>query len=136
MLPPPCLVALPVLTDQDPEPHAGATVTFLAILSQLQHAFSQFIVRCPMPWGRGSKGRRRLARHRAILRRNHYPGSIHSLLIASLLVITIAAGPRLTLCSYGCPGGAADDRTEYSTAATIESSTQDCAGSATDDRSA
>ena len=109
MLPPPSLAALSIFTNEDSEPHAGATIALLATRSQLQHVLAQFIVRCPMPRGRGSVGCGRLACHRAIFRRNHDPGSIPALLIASVLVIMIATRPRLTLCSNGCPGGAADD---------------------------
>src|SRR5262249_19221387 len=134
--PPPSLAALPIFTDKDSEPHAGATIALLATRSQLQHVLAQFIARCPMARWRRNGNRGRLFRHRAIFRRNQNPGSIPALLIASVLVIMIAPRPRLTLCSNGCPGGAADNRAEHSTAAAIECSAQDCPGSTTDDRSA
>jgi len=48
------------------------------------------------------------------LRRNHNPPSVGPLLVATLLIITVAAGPRLALCSYGSARRSADDRTDCS----------------------
>ena len=40
MITPPSRAALPVFTDDDSKPHAGATVAVLAALAQLQHAIT------------------------------------------------------------------------------------------------
>ena len=107
MITPPSSAALPVFTDDDFEPHAGATIAVLAALAQLQHAITQFVAHYSSPWWRGNLDRRR-SRRRAILRRNGDP-SVATLLIASLLVVTVAARPGLALRSNGSAGDPADD---------------------------
>jgi hypothetical protein len=108
MITPPTRAALPVFTDEDSKPHAGATIAVLAALAQLQHAITQFVAHYPRRWWWRNRDRRR-SRRRAILRRNCDPRSVATLLIASLLVVTIAARPRLALRSNGSAGDPADD---------------------------
>ena len=107
MITPPTRAALPVFTEEDSKPHAGATIAVLAALAQLQHAITQFVAYYSSPWWRGNLDRRR-SRRRAILRRNGDP-SVATLLIASLLVVTVAARPGLALRSNGSAGDPADD---------------------------
>jgi hypothetical protein len=105
MFTPPCRAALPVFTDKYSKPHAGATVAVLAAFTQQQHSIPQFVTHYPRRWRRGNRDRRR-SRGRAILRRNGDPRPVSTLLIASLLVVTVAAWPRLALrsnCSAGDP---------------------------------
>jgi hypothetical protein len=49
---PPSRAALPIFTDDDSKPHAGATLAILATLTQIQHAIAQFVACYPSPWGR------------------------------------------------------------------------------------
>ena len=53
MITPPTRAALPVFTDEDSKPHAGATIAVLAALAQLQHAITQFVAHYSSPWWRG-----------------------------------------------------------------------------------
>ena len=53
MFTPPSRAALPVFTDDDSKPHAGATVAVLAALAKLQHAITQFVAYYASPWWRG-----------------------------------------------------------------------------------
>jgi hypothetical protein len=118
MLTPPRCAALSILTYNDPKPHTGATVTLIASLAQFQHAIAQFIT----PYST----RRRRSRHRsggccpAILRRNHNPRSVITLLVAGLLVVTVTARPRLALRSNGSPSRAADNRPDGRSASAIQ----------------
>src|SRR3989442_4272245 len=112
MLTPPSRAALPIFTDEDSKPHAGATVAVFAALTQFQHPILQFVPYYPTPWGRRSNLDRGRSPRRAILRRNHDPRSVSALLIATLLVVTVAARPRLALRSNGSAGGPADDRAD------------------------
>ncbi len=64
-------------------------------------------------WGNRDRG---CSRRRAILRRNHDPSTIGPRLVTTLLVITVAARPRLALRSDGSASGPADDRADRSPA--------------------
>jgi hypothetical protein len=116
MLTPPSRAALPIFTDENSKPHAGATVAVFAALTQFQHPILQFVAYNPAPWWRRSNLDRGRSPWRAILRRNHDPRSVATLLVASLLVVTVAARPRLALRSDGSAGGSADDRADCSPA--------------------
>ena len=123
MLTPPGRAALPIFADDDSKPYAGATVAVLATLAQLQHAVAQFVAYYPSPWWRlwGDRNRR-CSRRRAILRRHHDPCSIAALLVASLLVVTVAAWTRLALRSNGSASGSAHDRSECGPAPAVQCS--------------
>jgi hypothetical protein len=120
VLTPPSRATLSILADDDPKPHAGATVTPIAALAQLQHPLAQFVA--AMPGWRSSRDRSRSCGP-AIFRRNHNPRSIFTLLVASLLVITVTAGPCLALGSDGGPSRAADYRANCSPAPAVQCST-------------
>src|SRR5262245_47008776 len=121
MFTPPGRAALAVFTDNDTKPHAGTTVAVLATLAQLQHAFAQFVAPYPSRrWWRRSRGRNRRG---AILRSNHDPPSVATLLVATLLVITVAAWPRLPLHSNGSARGPANDGADRSPAPAAQRST-------------
>jgi hypothetical protein len=92
------------------------TVAVLATLAQLQHALTQFVARYPCAWRRRSSRDRGCGCSGAILRRYHDPRSVATFLVASLLVVTIAAGPRLALRSNGSTGGTSDNRADCSPA--------------------
>jgi hypothetical protein len=129
----PSRAALPIFTDEDSKPHAGATVAVFAALTQFQHPILQFVADYPTPWWRRSNLDRGRSRWGAILRRNHDPRSVATLLIATLLVVTVAARPRLALRSNGSASGPADDRADCSPAPAAHRSTQDCPGSTAED---
>ena len=74
MFTPPSRAALPIFTDEDSEPHAGATVAVFAALTQFQ-----FVADYPTPWWRRSNLDRGRSRWGAILRRNHDPRSVATL---------------------------------------------------------
>ena len=59
MFPPPCRPALPIFTDEDTKPHAGATVAVLATFTQQQHSIPQFVAHYPRRWWWGDRDRRR-----------------------------------------------------------------------------
>ena len=126
--------ALPIFTDDNSKSHAGATIAVLAALAQLQHAITQFVAYYSSPWWRGNLDRRR-SRRRAILRRNGDP-SLATLLIASLLVVTVAARPRLALRSNGSAGDPADDGADCGPAPAAQRSAYDCAGSTAEEGAA
>jgi hypothetical protein len=124
MFAPPSRASLPIFTDKDSKPHTGATVTIFATLTQLQHAITQFVAHySSCRWGRRSNRDRGRGRRRAILWRNHNPRSVATLLVATLLVITVAAWPRLPLRSNGSASGPADDGADCSAAPTAQCST-------------
>ena len=126
---PPSRAALPIFTDNDSQPHAGATVAVLAALTQLQHAITQFVAYYPGSWWRRrSNLDRGRSRRRAILRRNHDPRSVVTLLVATTLVVTVAARPRLALRSNGSASGPADDRTDRSATTAAQCSAYDRPG--------
>jgi len=114
---------LPIFTNYDSKPDTGTTVVVLTALTQVQHALTQFIAHHPTPWRRRSNLDRGRSRWRAILRRNHDPRSVATLLVASLLVVTVAARPRLALRSNGSASGPADDRADRSPAPAAHCST-------------
>ena len=74
MFTPPSRAALPIFTDEDSKPHAGATVAVFAALTQFQ-----FVADYPTPWWRRSNLDRGRSRWGAILRRNHDPRSVATL---------------------------------------------------------
>ena len=126
--------ALPIFTDDNSKSHAGATIAVLAAFSQLHHAITQFIAHHPRRrWGR-NRDRRRSWR-RAILRRNGDP-PVASLLITSLLVVAVAARPRLALRSNGSPSHPANDSTHSGPAPAAQRSAYDCAGSTAEEGAA
>ena len=106
---------LPIFTNYDSKPDTGTTLAIFATLTQFQHAITQFVAHYPSPWRRSNPDRGR-GRSRAILRRNHNPRSVATLLVASLLVVTVAAWPRLALRSNSSAGGPAADRADCSAA--------------------
>jgi hypothetical protein len=92
---PPRGAALPIFTDNDAKPDASAPITIIATLTQLQHALTQFVASYPAsPGWRWSNRDGGSGLRSAILRRNNDPRSIATLLIATLLIIAIAPGPR------------------------------------------
>ena len=99
MVTPPSSAALPIFTDDDAKPHAGATVAILAAFAQLEHAITQFVTHDPSVRKRWSKRDRGLSLRRAILWRDYDPRSVATLPVATLLVVTITARPRLALRS-------------------------------------
>jgi hypothetical protein len=120
MFTPPSRAALPIFTDEDSKPHAGAPVVAFAALTQFQHPILQFVAYYST---RRRSNLSRVRSRRAILRRNHDPRSVATLLVASLLVITVAAWPRLALRSNGSASGPADDRADCGPAAAAHCST-------------
>jgi hypothetical protein len=122
--PPPGRAALPIFADNDSKPHTGTTFAVLTTLAQFQHSIAQFVAYYPRRWWRRRSNRDRgRNRRRTILRRNHNPRSVATLLVASLLVVTVAAGPRLALRSNGSTSGPADDRADCSPAPAAHCST-------------
>ncbi len=119
----PSRAALPIFADEDSKPHAGATVAVIAALTQCQHPILQFVAYYPTPWWRRRNLDQGRSRRRAILRRNHDPRSVATLLVASLLVVTVAARPRLALRSDGSASGPANDRADCSPAPAAHCST-------------
>jgi hypothetical protein len=63
-----------------------------------------------------------------MLRRNHAPRSVATLLIATPLVIAVAARPRLPLRSNGSASDPADDRSDCSPAPAAQRSADDPTG--------
>jgi hypothetical protein len=130
----PSRAALPIFTDNYSKPHAGATVAVLAVLAQTQHAITQVVAHDPSSWRRWrSNLDRGRSRRRAIVRRNHDPRPVATLLITSTLVVTVAARPRLALRSNGGASGPANDRADCSPAPAVQCSTYDCPGSTAED---
>src|SRR5947208_16334339 len=110
MLTPPSGAARPIFADHNSEPHAGATVAIIAALTQPQHAITQFIARYASPsWLRGNFDRGG-SRRRAIFRRNHNPRFVPALLVTTLIVVIVAARPRLPQCSNDGASRTAHDR--------------------------
>ena len=97
MVTPPSSAALPIFTDDDAKPHAGATVAILAAFAQLEHAITQFVTHDPSVRKRWSKRDRGLSLRRAILWRDYDPRSVATLRVATVLVIAVAPCPRLPL---------------------------------------
>ena len=84
-------------------------VTVLAGLTKFHQSFAQFIV---VSWRRWWSNRNRLCWWTdTILWRNNEPSSVGPLLITSVLVISVAARPRLALCRDGSAGYTTDDCT-------------------------
>ena len=135
MFTPPRRAALPIFTDDNSKSHAGATIAVLAAFSQLHHAITQFIAHHPRRGWRSNRDRRRRGR-RTILRRNGAPRSVATLLITSLLVVAVAARPRLALRSNGSASHPADDRADCGPAPAAQRSAYDRAGSTAEEGTA
>ena len=134
MFTPPRRAALPIFTDDNSKSYAGATIAVLAAFSQLHHAITQFIAHHPRRRWRSNRDRRRSWR-RAILRRNGDP-AVATLLITSLLIVAVAARPRLTLCSNGSPSHPSNDSTYGGPAPAAQRSAYDRAGSTAEEGAA
>jgi hypothetical protein len=110
MFMPPSCASLAIFPDDNSEPYARTAVTVLAGLTKFHQAVAQFIaVSRRRPWGND-----RLSRSRAVFWRNDEPCSVGPLLITSVLVISVAARPRLALCRDGSAGYTTDDCTGLS----------------------
>jgi hypothetical protein len=124
MFTPPGRTALPIFANNDSKPDAGTTLAVLTTLAQFQHSIAQFVACYASRWRRRRSTRDRgCSRRRTILRRNDNPRSVATLLVASLLVVTVAAGPRLALRSDGGTSGPADDCADCSPAPAAHCST-------------
>src|SRR6516165_7376743 len=128
MFMPPRCSPLAIFADEYSEPHAGTAVAILAGLTKFHQAVAQFVV-----ISRGWSNRDRLSRSHAIFWRNDEPRSIRPLLITSILVITVATRPRLSLCRDGSAGYTADDCTSCCPSAAAYCSANDGSGSTTQD---
>ena len=133
MFTPPRRATLPIFADDNSKSHASATIAVLAAFSQLHHAITQFVAHHPRRRWRSDRDRRRSGR-RAILRRNGDPRSVATLLIASLLVVAVAARLRLALRSNGSASHPADDRADCGPAPAAQRSAYDRAGSTAEER--
>src|SRR5262249_55614881 len=90
MFTPPSCASLAIFPDEYPKPHACTAVAVLASFTKFHQSVAQFVV-VSRRWGDGD----RLTRSRAIFWRNDEPPSIGTLLITTVLVISVAARPRL-----------------------------------------
>jgi hypothetical protein len=90
-LTPPTCDPSPIFADDDPKSHARATVASIAQPTQLQQAIAKWI---DHHYGRRWRHDRYRgsSRHCATLWRDHNPGPIGTLQIASTLIVTVAAG--------------------------------------------
>ena len=127
MLAAPRGAALPILADDDAEPHAGATIAVLARYAQAQHAIAQFVADDRDRWRRSDYG------GPAIFRRNDDPRAVGALLIATPLIVAVATWPRLALRGNRGAGRPADDRTDRSALPAAYCSAQDCPGRPAED---
>lgn len=115
---------LPIFTNYDSKPDTGTTLAIFATLTQFQHAITQFVAHYPSSRrGRCRNLDRGCSRRRAILRRNHNPRSVATLLVATLLVVTVAAWPWLALRSDGSASSPANNGADCSPAPTTQCST-------------
>jgi hypothetical protein len=105
---------LPIFTNYDSKPDTGTTLAIFATLTQFQHAITQFVAHYPSSRRGRWRNLDRGCSRRAILRRNHNPRSVATLLVATLLIVTVAARPRLALRSNSSASGPADDRADCS----------------------
>jgi len=111
MFMPPSCASLAIFPDDNSEPYARTAVTVLAGLTKFHQSIAQFIAVSRRWWGSNHNG---LRRSRTIFWRNNEPASIGALLITSVLVIPVAARPRLALCRDGSAGYTTDDCTGLS----------------------
>src|SRR6516165_11965555 len=109
MFMPPRCSPLAIFADEYSEPHAGTAVAILAGLTKFHQAVAQFVVVISRRrrWGNDD----RLSRSRAVFWRNDEPRSVGPLPITSVLVISVAARPRLALCRDGSAGYTTNDCT-------------------------
>ena len=100
---------LPIFADDDTKAYASSAVASLAGSAQLQHTVAQWIAHDDRWRRRRNSDGRSGGRWGAELRRDHNPGPVGSLLIASALIIAVPTRPGLALRGYNGAGGAADD---------------------------
>jgi hypothetical protein len=131
MFMPPSCASLAIFANKNSKTHAGATVTILACRTIFHQPIAQFVVISWRRWGSNRDGLGRRAC--TILWRNNEPSSIRALLITSVLIVSIATRPRLSLCCNHCAGGAANDRTNCRSATAAYRAAQYGPGSATQD---
>jgi hypothetical protein len=113
--------AFPIFTNDDTKPYTGATIAVLTTLAQLQHAVTQLVAHYARSW-RWSNCDRGSLRRRTVLRRHHDPRSVAALLVASLLVVTVAAWPWLPLRGNGSARGSADNCADCGPAPAVQCS--------------
>jgi hypothetical protein len=103
-----------IFADDDAKPHAGSAVAGIAQPPQLQHAIAQWVDHY---YGRRRRDRDRGGNwHHTPLWRDHNPGPIGTLLIASTLIVTVATRSQLTLRCNDSTAGTPDDRADCSAA--------------------
>jgi hypothetical protein len=134
-LTPPTSNPPPIFADNDAKAHACTAVTGIAQPTQLQQAIAKWIDHHYGRWWRRDYDRGRNWRP-AIFWRDHNPGPVGTLLIASTLIVTVATGPQLTLRRYEGAAGTADDCADSSATPATQCSTYDCPGSTADKRAA
>src|SRR5262249_54469079 len=129
----PSRAARPIFSDDDSELHASAAVACLASPTQLEHAVAQGVShdRRGRWWRRSNRDRSRRG-HGAILRCGHDPGAVATLLIATILVVAIAAGPRLALRGDESASPGADERANRSPLTTTRYATDNRPGGSTE----
>jgi hypothetical protein len=133
MFMPPSCASLAIFPDDNSEPYARTAVTVLAGLTKFHQSIAQFIVVSRRWWGSHHNG---LRRSRTIFWRNNEPSSIGALLITSVLVISVAARPRLALCRDGSAGYTTNDCASCRPSAAAYCAANDGPGSAAQDRAA
>jgi hypothetical protein len=122
---PPRCASIAIFPYEDSESDACTAVAVLAGLTKFYQAVAQFIA-----VSRRRRDGDRLSRSRAIFWRNNKPSSIAPLLITSVLVISVAARPRLALCRDGSAGYTTDDCASCRSAAAAYCAANDSPGSA------
>jgi hypothetical protein len=131
MFMPPSSAAFAIFPDKNSKTHAGATVTILACRTIFHQPIAQLVVISWRRWGSHCYGLRR--RPCTIFWRNNEPSAVGALLITSVLVISVAARPRLALCRNDRAGGTANDRAHCRSAAAAYRAAKNGPGSATQD---
>jgi hypothetical protein len=131
MFTPPSRASLAIFSDENSEPHARATLAILACRTIFHQAIAQLIVVSWRRWGSNCNGLGR--RTCTVLWRNNEPSAIGPLLITSVLVVSIATRPRLSLCRNDRAGGTANDRTNCRSAPAAHRAAKNGPGSATQD---
>jgi hypothetical protein len=130
MFMPPSCASLAIFANKNSKTHAGATVTIVAGRTIFHQPIAQLIM---VSRRRGSSCNGLGRRAGTILWRNNEPSPVRALLITSVLVVPVAARPRLSLCRNDRAGGAANDRTNCRSAATAYCAAKNGPGSATQD---
>ena len=131
MFMPPSSASFAIFPNKNSKTHAGATVTILACRTIFHQPIAQLVV---ISWRRWGSNRNGLGRRACtILWRNNEPSPVGSLLIASVLVVPVAARPRLALCRNDRAGGTANDRAHCRSAAAAYRAAKNGPGSATQD---